>query len=104
MGVGVVACASGNTNLAAPPDRPARDTPARFVLDMDMAGAPPDTIAGSACRSPLFDPRDGARILMQRSSASRADYAVPAGRYGVAANELLRVMCNTGEPIGIVRR
>jgi hypothetical protein len=41
---------------------------------------------------------------MERAIAPRADYSVPAGRYGVGSNELLRLDCNTGIPIGIVRR
>lgn len=98
-------CASTSTgDLASPPDRPAVDVPERFILAMATAAAPPDTIAGSGCRNPLFDPRDGTRIILQRSASARADYAVPEGRYGVRAGELLRVACNTGEPIGIVRR
>ena len=66
--------------------------------------APADTIAGSGCLSPLSDPRDGTELLMVRSSRHRADYSVPAGRYGVQQQELLRVECNTGRPLGIVSR
>lgn len=100
----IVGCASTRDNLALPPDRSAQDVPARFILDMSTAAVPSDTVPGSGCRSPLFDPRDGTRIVMQRSGAGRGDYAVPMGRYGVGPDELLRLVCNTGEPLGVVRR
>jgi len=61
-------------------------------------------VPGANCRSPLTDGRDGTEIRMQRAAGGVADYAVPAGRYGVNEGELLRVRCETGEPLGIVRR
>jgi len=86
--------------MNAAPLRPAVDVPERFAA----VGEPVGAGGGTTCRSPLEDRRDGTRLVMQRSAAGVADYAVPAGRYGVAGNELLRVNCSTGEPIGIVRR
>ena len=60
-----------------------------------------------SCRSPLIDPRDQTQIRIVRSGGSggghRGDYEVPAGRYGVGENELLRIECSSGEPLGIVR-
>jgi hypothetical protein len=41
---------------------------------------------------------------MDRSARGLADYETPPGRYGVRENELLRLRCNTGEVLGIVRR
>jgi hypothetical protein len=60
--------------------------------------------SGSTCRNPGTDPRDGTRIVLVRSQGGRGDYAVPTGRYGVARDELLRVDCASGRPVGIVPR
>lgn len=85
--------------------RPAQDVPERFVPeDRSLLLVPADTIAGSGCRSPMADPRDGTRLVMLRSVEDYADYEVPAGRYGVRENEVLRLACNTGRVAGIVRR
>ena len=56
------------------------------------------------CRSPLTDPRDGTEINFLRASWPVADYKVPTGKYGVRQGELLRVSCETGEAVGIVKR
>ena len=85
--------------------RPAVDVPARFEpADATLRVAPADTLAGGGCLSPLIDPRDGAVLRMQRSGVERGDYTVPEGRYGVGPLELLQLWCNTGRPLGIVRR
>jgi hypothetical protein len=84
--------------------RTAVDVPARFDPPPDFSRiAPADTIAGGACLSPMVDPRDGTALRMERAAQGRADYAVPEGRYGVGPGELLRIDCNTGAPVGIVR-
>lgn len=98
------ACSIGvSSTESLPVLRQATDAPARFVLD-PAATASQDTIPGEGCGSPLHDPRDRTAIIMVRSAAGRGDYRVPAGRYGIGDNELLRVACNTGEPLGVVRR
>lgn len=79
---------------------PSRRCAAQFVVRGDAVGA----MGAGLCHRPLEDPRDGTRLVMQRSGADVADYAVPSGRYGVAERELLRVRCSTREPLGIVRR
>jgi hypothetical protein len=83
--------------------RPATDLPARFIAE-----SPPATGAAAeqaTCRSPLVDPRDGARLVLYRSrEGARGDYQAPPGRYGAGAAELLRVDCASGAAIGIVRR
>ena len=81
--------------------RPAQDTPERFVLADSSAitGTP----GAAACRSPLVDPRNGARLTMERADRGKGDYAVPSGSYGVRGRELLRVDCSNGQPVGIVR-
>jgi hypothetical protein len=98
----LVGCAHRAASLAADAAaRPATDVPERFVT-----GAPPPAAgAEPACHSPLLDPRAGTRLVLVRSTAgTRGDYEVPAGRYGVAPGELLRVDCTTGTAIGVVRR
>lgn len=85
--------------------RTAQDTPARFETDSNFARiAPDDTLPGSGCLSPLHDPRDKTRLVMRRAEKGVGDYEVPDGKYGVRTGELLRINCNTGETIGIVRR
>lgn len=81
--------------------RPAENTPERFVLadSSPITGTP----GAAACRSPLVDPRNGARLTMERADRGRGDYAVPAGSYGVRARELLRIDCSNGQAVGIVR-
>lgn len=100
-------CSIG-TSGSFPSDASARapeNVPARFEPE-DPADriVPGDTIAGSGCRSPMVDPRDGARIVFLRAAEQRADYAVAGGRYGVSEHELLRIHCNTGVVVGIVER
>jgi hypothetical protein len=78
----------------------AQDTPVRFVTAED--GVPE-----SGCRMAVYDPRDRTELRLARSTqfgtTYHGDYEVPAGRYGVQRNELLRLDCATGEVIGIVR-
>jgi hypothetical protein len=80
--------------------RMAEDTPAQFVTEDGVA-------AEQECRNPMVDPRDHTRLRLIRSSPLgniyRGDYEVPRGRYGVGQNELLRLDCETGQVIGIVR-
>jgi hypothetical protein len=100
----VAACGIGVSSTGSLPLlRQATDAPARFVLD-PAAQVAQDTIPGEGCRSPLYDPRDRTAIVMVRSATERGDYEVPAGRYGIGEGELLRVTCNTGVPLGAVRR
>lgn len=77
--------------------RKAVDTPEAFQHpEMDEEN--------KVCRSPLTDPRTGAEITFLRASWPYADFEVPTGRYGVNSGELLRVNCETGEAVGIVKR
>ena len=77
--------------------RNATDTPAYFE---NPAAVPGEKI----CKSPLIDPRDGTEISFLRASWPMADYEVPSGKYGVRGTELLRVNCESGEVVGIVKR
>ncbi len=103
----LAACALGQGG-SFPADsaaRAAQDIPARFEPVAPMARVTPgDTISGSGCTSPLRDPRDGTELRLERAVSPRGDYVAPAGRYGMEPNELLRVDCNSGSVIGIVRR
>ena len=100
-----VACATTSTFSPATPMRAGRDLPARFDPPPGFERVQPaDTLAGSACLNGLRNPDDGTTLRMVRSSDTLADYEVPAERYGVEATELLRVECNSGRPVGIVKR
>jgi len=100
----LAACATGGTPFDAPVLRPATDTPVRFRLDPAVGEQVGDTIPGTGCRSPLVDPRSGVRLTMVRSAVELADYAVEGDFYEVGPDELLRVRCRTGEPVGVVKR
>lgn len=54
-------------------------------------------------QQPIVNPRNGARLMMERAWHGAGDYSVPAGTYGVRTGELLRVDCSNGPPVGIVR-
>lgn len=99
----VIAAAACSTTMNYPTAvlRPAQDAPERFV----RADSSPITgTAGAAtCFSPIVDPRSGARLTLTRSYQGSGDYSVPAGSYGTAAGELLRVGCASGQPVGVVR-
>lgn len=102
----LVACsATTDTFSSATPLRAGTDLPHRFEPpDTLPRMAPADTLPGGGCLSPMRDPRDRTLLRMVRSGATRADYDVPDGRYGVGPTELLRLECNTGRPLGVVGR
>jgi len=81
---------------------PAIDTPTHFLVA--GSGGKTEEPAPGPCRNPMIDPRDGTRIVLERSSEGRGYYRVPAGRYGVRRGELLLIECGTGRVIGIVKR
>jgi hypothetical protein len=83
----------------------ATDAPERFqVLDV-ASGNRRDAGPGPDCASPLVDPRDGTELRMERASGGEGDYSVATpARYGLAADELLRVDCRNGAPLGKVAR
>ncbi len=93
-------CNSWHKAIATTPDqidRLATDTPEMFVRDTG------DPITGTACLTPLMDPRDKTQIVLVRSIPAHGDYRVAAGKYGTSGTELLRVDCTTGRTVGIVR-
>jgi hypothetical protein len=100
LAAGTAACAGivGTGGMAEV--MPAQDTPVRFVTA-------DEGVAGQGCRVMMLDPRDQTQLRLARSAqfglTHHGDYEVPAGRYGVQRNELLRLDCATGEVVGIVR-
>jgi hypothetical protein len=84
--------------------RVASRVPQRFEpADPALRLSDGDTLAGPGCVSPLKDPRNGTEIRFLFSSWY-GDYEIPVGRHGSVSGELLRVECNTGRVIGLVRR
>ena len=75
------------------------DTPDHFLVVGAATGAASEP-SGTACRSPLTDPRDGTRLTLVRSNAGLGDYQPDNPRYGLAANQLLRINCSDGRPVG----
>ena len=72
-------------------------------ISAPFEAAPGVSLDGS-CKSPLIDPVDGTEIRIERSfSSGMGEYSVPEGKYGVGKGELIRVNCNTGEVVGIVK-
>ncbi len=82
----------------------ASDTPDRFLVLEKATGNRRPAAPGGACFSPLVDPRDATELTLVRSAEGRGDYAPEAPRYGLAADELLRIDCGSGAPLGKVKR
>jgi len=100
--VALAGCASTGDSFGNA-DRAATDLPDHFLVGTFMGPETTEPSTGEGCRNPMVDPRDDTRLMLKRSSGGRGDYAVPDGRYGVAEDELLRLDCASGAPIGIVR-
>ncbi len=82
---------------------PFADKPLREAIDVpeNFVTKPGVEFDAKSCKSPLIDPRTGIEIILEESLEGMGDYRVPSGRYGVEANELLRIDCKTGKVIGI---
>lgn len=85
--------------------RPTRldSLPARLIPDT-AAGAPLDYDPGT-CPKLLIDPRNGTRFTLRRDvmtdNGPLGDYAIdPPGRYGVGAQQLVRMDCAIARPLG----
>ena len=104
-GLVVAACSVGG-GMQSVIEYPAPVTaPARFVpLNAANLIAPADTIVGDGCLSPLADPITAIQIILTRSESGLGDYLAPSGSYGLRDDQLLRLDCNTGRVLGIVRR
>ena len=103
----VAACSVGGSgSMRSVIESPAPVTaPPRFVpLDSAKVIAPADTLFGDGCLSPLADPVTGIQIILIRSESGLGDYLAPSGSYGIKDGQLIRLDCNTGRVLGIVRR
>lgn len=102
----VAACTGGGGSMQSVIEHPAPVTaPPRFVPLMTAnLIAPADTIAGDGCLSPLADPVTGTQVILTRSESGLGDYLAPSGSYGLKDGQLLRLDCNTGRVLGVVRR
>jgi hypothetical protein len=78
------------------------DTPEHFLV-LDAASGATSEPGDPACRNPLVDPRNGARLTLERSSDGFGDYRPDAPRYGLAADQLLRIDCRSGRALGVTR-
>ena len=94
----LLSCGTGESTMGSNVLRPAFAAPDEFEAAAGMS------LDDDSCKSPLIDPQDNTRIIMFRSGSGSGDYEVPEGKYGVRQGELLRVNCETGEVIGIVRK
>lgn len=93
----LAASACGTTRFPSDMEaRPASDLPQWFRFER--------SVDPGSCASPAIDPRDGTALTLTRSDFGRGDYAVQEGRYGARADELLRISCGTGRPLGLVPR
>ncbi len=86
---------------------PVQGAPAQFALDSARAPAPGDL----GCAVYIRDPGTGVHLELVRSTGvpgpagvtAVGDYrAEPAGSYGLAPSQLLRVECPTRRPLGAV--
>lgn len=103
----VAACSVGGSgSMRSVIESPAPVTaPLRFVpLDSTNVIVPADTLAGDGCWSPMEDPVTGVQIILIRSESGLGDYLAPSRSYGLRDDQLLRLDCNTGKVLGIVRR
>ena len=104
LGAFLLAGCSTTSTLDAPILAPPTDAPDHFLVGSHEGDETSEPRPDEGCRNPMVDPRDGARLTLVRATGGVGDYEVPAGRYGVADGQLLRVECGTGEAIGVVRR
>ena len=104
-GLALGGCAAPGTQGGRPRPLEGAGAPERFEpVGPALRVAPADTLTGGGCLNPLIDPRSGDRLVLVRSTTGHGDYEVREGRYGVGPAELIRVECNTGRPLGVVRR
>ncbi len=100
------ACNVSGSGFQSAPISPAPvTTPLRFLPpDASKIDTPAGTLVDDGCLSLLADPPSGIRLTLVRSENGVGDYAVPGGAYGVSNDQLLRLDCNTGAVLGVVRR
>ena len=94
----------GTASPSSGPLRVPAGTPEHFLVgEIDGTKTSPPA-AGAGCKSPMVDPRNGLKLTLVRSSEGQGDYDVPSGKYGVSADEVLRIDCATGRAVGIFKR
>ena len=101
--IGLAGCAAKQPpGHAGSYPRTAVDVPDRFIVV--ASSGPVERPAGEGCRNPIVDPRNGSRLTLIRSADGRGDYEAQPLRYGLGKRELLRVDCESGRVVGIVKR
>jgi hypothetical protein len=108
VGLALAACSaaagSGNFPTSVLPTMP-NGAPTRFVpADSTKTLARADTSSAPPCISPMKDPGTGTLIVLVRSENGVGDYLAPSGSYGIPDGQLLRLECDSGEVLGLVRR
>ena len=93
----LASCASTSWPTEADPSI-VSDAPDHFLV-LEASGATSEP-SGPACRSPMTDPRNGTRLALVRSKAGFGDYQPDTQRYGLVGNQLLRINCSDGRPVG----
>ncbi|MEP6260604.1 MAG: hypothetical protein ABJ092_03420 [Gillisia sp.] len=94
----LMSCGPGRSTAEGDVVRTAIDVP-------DLFEAPPGMAWGdNTCKNPIIDPMDGSELILVQSRDGMGDYRVSGFKYGVNRGELLRINCNTGAVIGIVKR
>ena len=95
---GILVSCSSTSSMSGDILRPGDNLPEAFEpssgVDLDE----------NSCKSPMLDPRDDSEITFIRSSGSTGDYEVAEGKYGVGKRELLRLDCQTGKVLGVVKK
>ena len=93
----VIGCGPGKSTAEGDMVRTAIDVP-------DLFQTPPGMAWGdNTCKNPIIDPLDGSELILVQSRDGMGDYRVSGFKYGVSKGEVLRINCNTGAVIGIVR-
>lgn len=99
-------CSTNSGSIRSVIEHPAPVTAPPSFIPLDAASVipPADTLAGEGCLNPLKDPISGIEITLYRSESGLGDYQAPSGSYGLRDDQLIRLECNTGHVLGIVRR
>jgi|SRR5690606_21472841 len=93
-----ISCGPSRTSQASGVVRPVPDAPESF--SSPFATSPDDP----ECQSRLIDPVGQVELILVQSLGEVGHYLAPPGKYGMAADELLRIECRTGKLIGVVRK
>jgi len=75
------------------------DAPDHFLVVEPTTGAKSEPDGSKTCHSPIADPRSGVQFALARSSDGFGDY-FPGTAYDLKPDQLLRIDCRTGRPIG----